>query len=136
MVFRSPLPDIQIPDQSLVEYVFEHTPRYADKRAIVEGPTGASLTYGELLSAIRRTADGLVSLGLAKGTVCAIYGPNSADYAIAFYAVAIAGGVVTTINPLYNTADLTYQLRDSGASFSSARPICCRRRSVPPSRPK
>ena len=47
----------------------------------------------------------------------AIYSPNLPEYAIVFLAVAMAGGVNTTVNPLYTADELAKQLQDSGARF-------------------
>ena len=51
------------------------------------------------------------------GDVLAIFSPNLPEYAIAFHGAALIGGIVTTINPLYTAAELTYQLKDAGAKF-------------------
>ena len=39
--------------------------------------------------------------------------PNMPEYAVVFHAAAMAGGVVTTINPTYTEAEVHDQLRDS-----------------------
>ena len=53
--------------------------------------------------------------GFAKGDVFAHYAPNLPEYAVAFHAVAMAGGVNTTANPLLTAGELADQLRDCGA---------------------
>jgi acyl-CoA synthetase (AMP-forming)/AMP-acid ligase II len=62
-------------------------------------------------------AGGLAARGLQPGEVFAIYCPNLPEYAVAFYAVQLAGGVNTTINPLYTVDELAAQLHDAGASY-------------------
>ena len=42
---------------------------------------------------------------------------NCPDYAMAFHGIALAGGVVTTANPLYAVDELAHQLNDSAARF-------------------
>ena len=42
--------------------------------------------------------------------------PNLPEYAIIFHAVAVAGGVVTTVNPTYGADEVAFQLRDAGAT--------------------
>jgi acyl-CoA synthetase (AMP-forming)/AMP-acid ligase II len=64
---------------------------------------------------VRATAAGLARRGFAKGHVFAIYSPNLPEYTVAFHAVSLLGGVVTTINPSYTVAELGPQLQDSGA---------------------
>ena len=54
---------------------------------------------------------------MKKGEVLAIYSPNLPEYAVAFHGVSVAGGVSTTINPLYTPEELARQLNDSKARF-------------------
>ena len=117
MIYKSPFPDVQIPDVPLHDYVFEHVDRWADKPALIDGPTDRTLTYAQLLAAARRAAAGLAARGFAKGDVLAIYSPNLPEYAVAFFGVSMAGGTNTTMNPLYTPEDLHRQLNDSGATF-------------------
>ncbi|MFN2617002.1 MAG: 4-coumarate--CoA ligase family protein [Thermoleophilaceae bacterium] len=88
-----------------------------DKPALIDGPSGRVLTYGELRSSIHAVAAGLAARGFEKGDVFATFAPNAPEYAIAFHGVASAGGINTTINPLYTADELCFQLKDSGARF-------------------
>ena len=117
MIYRSPFPDVEIPVESLPTYLFEHADQWADKPALIDGPTNRTLTYGQLTTAVKRTATGLAARGFSKGDVFAIYSPNIPEYAIAFFGVASAGGVNTTINPTYTAKELRHQLLDSGATY-------------------
>ena len=76
MIYRSPYPDVDIPNITLQDYLFEHAAKYADKTALIDGPSGRTLTYGQLVGAIRRTAAGLAARGFGKGDVFAIYSPT------------------------------------------------------------
>ena len=115
MIYRSPFPDVEIPEVALHEHVFELADRWPDKPALIDGPSDRTITYGQLRGALRAMAAGLAARGFGKGDVFAIYSPNLPEYAIAFFGAAAAGGVVTTINPLYTPAELKRQLADSGA---------------------
>ena len=117
MIYRSPFPDIEIPVRPLHEHVFEHADRWPDKPALIDGPTDRTLTYAQLRGAVRAVAAGLAARGFARGDVLAIYSPNLPEYAAAFFGVSTAGGVVTTMNPLYTAAEVNRQLKDSGARF-------------------
>src|SRR5579885_195177 len=117
MIQKSPHPEIAIPDVSLPELLFERARLFPGKTALVDAPTGRSYTFGEWAELVRRAAAGLARHGLRKGDVLAIYSPNLPEYAIAFHAVALAGGINTTANPLYTVDELTYQLTDAGARF-------------------
>ncbi len=117
MILQSPFPAVEIPNQPLTNFLFDHAAAYADKPALIDGPSGRTLTFGQLTGAIRLAAAGLAQRGFGKGDVFAIYLPNLPEYAIAFHAVATLGGIVTTINPLYTPQELAHQLTDSGASY-------------------
>jgi acyl-CoA synthetase (AMP-forming)/AMP-acid ligase II len=117
MIFRSPYPDVQIPNVPLTPFVLRHATRLADKPAIVDGLTGHGFTYGELAAAVRTVASALAERGLRKGDVLAIYAPNSPEYAVAFHAVVSLGGIVTTVNPAATSEELAYQLNDAGAAY-------------------
>src|SRR4029450_12427219 len=71
---------------------------------------------------VRRVAAGLAARGFAKGDVFAIFSPNLPEYALAFYGVSAAGGVNTTISPLYTTDELARQLGHAGRRFLLAVP--------------
>ncbi|HMH43819.1 MAG TPA: AMP-binding protein, partial [Pyrinomonadaceae bacterium] len=101
MIFRAPYPDVTIPEVSITDFIFASTAAFKDKTALVDGPTGRSLTYAEFEDAVRRTAASLAARGFKKGDVFAIFSTNCVEYAIAFHAVAILGGINTTLNPLY-----------------------------------
>jgi acyl-CoA synthetase (AMP-forming)/AMP-acid ligase II len=117
MIFRSPYPDVQIPAIPLTQFVLRHAMRLADKPAIIDGVTGHGFTYGELAAAVQNVASALAERGLSKGNVFAIYARNSPEYAVAFHAVVSLGGIVTTVNPAATSAELAYQLIDSGATY-------------------
>jgi acyl-CoA synthetase (AMP-forming)/AMP-acid ligase II len=61
-------------------------------------------------------AGGLAARGFRKGEVFAIACLNCAEFVLAFHAVGLLGGVVTTLNPAYTADEMAQQLRDSGAT--------------------
>lgn len=117
MVFKSPYNEVSIPVVGLVPFVYQNADAYGEKPALIEGLSGRQLTYAQLWQGVRRVAGNLSKRGLKKGDVVALYLPNLPEYALAFHGTALAGGVVTTANPLYTADELTYQLRDSHAKF-------------------
>jgi len=111
------VPEVEIPETDVTSFVLEHAPERADKPALIDGPTGRTLTYGDLDAAVRGLAAGLAARGFGKGDVLAVFMPNLPEYAVAFHGVAAAGGKCTTVNPLYTANELAHQLEDSGARF-------------------
>ena len=115
MIHHSPLPDVEIPDLPLTEYVLVGGAGQAEAPALIDGVSGRVMTYGELGSAIRSLAGGLAAAGLGRGDVLALMAPNGPEYAVVFHGTAMAGGTVTTINPTYTQTEVHHQLADSGA---------------------
>lgn len=115
MIHRSPLPDVEIPDLPLTTYVLAEATGRGDKPALIEGLSGQTLTYAGLDGAVRSLAGGLAASGFAKGDVLALMAPNVPEYAVVFHAAAMAGGIITTINPTYTESEVRTQLQDSGA---------------------
>jgi len=76
MIVKSQSPELTIPDVSITDYVLRHADRLGDKPALVDGPTGRTLTYRQLRDGVRRVAAGLAKRGFKKGDVLAIYSPN------------------------------------------------------------
>jgi 4-coumarate--CoA ligase len=116
MIFTSPLPAVSIPETPLTPYILERAAQRADKVAFIDAASGRTMTYGEFESAVRRQAGGWLAAGLSKGEVVAVLAPNCPDYGVLFHAVALAGGVITTINPTYTAGEVHHQLVDAGAT--------------------
>lgn len=117
MIFRGPYEDVAIPEMSLPEFVLAGAAQRGDNPALIDGPTGRTLTYEALAGGVRALAAGLAAKGFSKGDVFAIHSPNVPEYAMAFHGIAAAGGIVTTMNPLYTEEELSFQLEDSKARY-------------------
>ena len=117
MIFRAPEPPLAIPDVALTPFLLEHAMERGDKPAFIDGPSGRTLTYRDWAHGVQRVATGLAARGFGKGDVFAIFSPNVPEYAIAFHAVSLLGGINTTVSPLYTVAELSAQLKDSGARY-------------------
>src|SRR5438093_6002859 len=117
MIFRGPYPDVSIPEVSLTDFVFRSIEQFKDKQALIDGPTGRAFTYAEFADAVRRVAGTLAKRGFRKGDVFGIFSTNCPEYAVIFHAVAMLGGINTTLNPLYTAEEAEHQLKDAGARF-------------------
>jgi acyl-CoA synthetase (AMP-forming)/AMP-acid ligase II len=122
MIFRDSYPETTIPDAALTPFVFGRARELKDKPALIDGATGRATSYAQLEDAVRRVAASLCARGLAKGDVFAILSPNAVEYVVAFHGVALAGGVVTTLNPLCTAEEIAKQLADSRARYLLAAP--------------
>ena len=117
MPFRSPYPDVDIPNKPFTDVVLGEAAERSDDAALVDGITGRTLTFGGLLEQVRSVAAGLAELGIRKGDVVALWSPNSPEFAVVFHAVARLGAIVTTANPAYTSHELAFQLNDAGAKL-------------------
>ena len=117
MIFRSRFPDVVIPDCSVTEYVFEHAAGFLDKPALIDGPTGRTYTFAQLLDLIGRVSAALTARGITRGDKVCIYSPNTIEYPALFFGVARIGATNTTANPMYGADELGKQLTDSGAQL-------------------
>ena len=117
MIFRGPYPDVAIPEVSLTDFILGSTAQFKDKPALIDGSSGRTLTYGQFEDAVRRAAASLARKGFRKGDVFGIFSTNCPDYGVAFHAVAMLGGINTTVNPLYTAEETAFQLKNSGAKL-------------------
>ena len=78
----------------------------------------ASLSFSEVDALSDHFAAYLLhDLALQPGDVVALQMPNTLHYAVAAFGVWKAGAVLTKVNPLYTTSELTAQLRDCSAKL-------------------
>jgi acyl-CoA synthetase (AMP-forming)/AMP-acid ligase II len=117
MIHRSPYPDLVLPEVSVSQLVLDALQSRPDAVALIDAATDRRVTCGEIVEATRRMSSGLVRRGFVKGDVFAIICPNVLEYPVALLAVAEAGGVATTINPLGTVDDFAHQLQETSARF-------------------
>ena len=60
-------------------------------------------------------ANGLVAVGVTPGDRVTLYGPNSWEWVVGYYAVAKTGAVVNPISSMLTPDEVRYVLADSGA---------------------
>src|SRR6516225_9861493 len=115
MIIRSPYPDVDVPEISLPGFVLEHADTRGAAPAVIDAPTGRTLSYRELNSQVRRVAAGLRARGLGRGDVLALCAPNGPEFVITYYAAASAGAAITTVNPVATSSEMAAQLTAAGA---------------------
>jgi acyl-CoA synthetase (AMP-forming)/AMP-acid ligase II len=122
LIHTSTEPSVEIPNADVSSFVLADAEERSDRPALVDGPSGRTVSYGELVGAVRGLAAGLAARGIGKSDVVALYMPNLPEYAVVFHGVCSAGATNTTVNPLYTVGELAHQLRDSGARMLVAVP--------------
>jgi acyl-CoA synthetase (AMP-forming)/AMP-acid ligase II len=123
MIFRSPYPDVTVPEIGLPELLLgDLTAEDAERVAIVDATTGESNRYGGLIEGVGRLAGALAARGIGRGDVAALFAPNCAAYPLVFHGILSAGAAASPVNALYTPADLAHQLRDAGARILFSTP--------------
>ena len=117
MPYRSPYPDISVPNVSLFEMVLGKASNHAATVAMADGITGRRISYRELLDQISRTAAGLAARGIRKGDVVSVWAPNVPEWPVAFFAAVRLGAVVHTSNPVSTSEELAFQLADGNVKL-------------------
>jgi acyl-CoA synthetase (AMP-forming)/AMP-acid ligase II len=117
MGHRSPYPDVDIPDVPIHTFVLERASELGDKPALIDGPSGRTLTYEALAEGVGKAAAGMAARGLARGDVVGILAPNMPEWALVFHAVSTVGATNTTVNSLATEQELAAQLSDAEARF-------------------
>lgn len=117
MIYKSPFADITIPEVTLAQFVLQRAIERGDAPALIDGPSGRTLSYKQVAGGSRLLASSLAKRGFGKGDVFAIWMPNLPEYAIPFLAVSMLGGINTTLNSLYTADEARFQLQDTGAQY-------------------
>jgi long-chain acyl-CoA synthetase len=74
------------------------------------------MSYRELNDQSARVAGLLGASGVRPGDRVAMMLPNVPEFAVVYYGILRAGGIVVPMNPLLKSREVTYYLTDSGAS--------------------
>ncbi len=97
--------------------------QYGDKAALI-GPDEKAFSFRDVWEASRKIARMLQDAGVGKGQAVGILSPNCPEYAVALHGILLAGGIATTLNPLYREREVAHQLRDTDAvACFVARPL-------------
>ncbi|WP_329332401.1 long-chain fatty acid--CoA ligase [Streptomyces sp. NBC_00663] len=105
---------------SLATILAENARRRPDKTALVEGEL--RLSFAEVWRRARAQAGALVGLGVRPGDRVALMAPNTAEFPVAYYAIAAAGAVVVPVHLLLSASEVEHVLKDSGAALLLCHP--------------
>ena len=109
-MFTSPLPDVEIPNISLFDYLFGDIKDDELARvAFIDGTTGAEVSYAQLIGQINSFAGALAARGTEVGDVVGLLCPNVPAFSTVFHGILRAGATATTINSLYTPAEIAAQ---------------------------
>lgn len=99
---------------TLVDLIARTAQRNPDRPAIVFRDRG--LSYDDLLRAAGAAATTLANAGIRYGDRVVLLSPNLPEFAVGYFGILMAGGIVVPLNPLLKADELRYVLEDSGAA--------------------
>ncbi len=103
--------EIRIPlDATLPQFARLAAQAVPDAIALIEGTSGASVTWSKLAIRAERAARGLASCGFGRGDCLFMVMPNSIAWYIASLAAQSLGGTVSGINPLATPGEMARQM--------------------------
>jgi 4-coumarate--CoA ligase len=102
MPFKSPHPDLDIPEVNLLTYLCPPGLTLSDDPIWIDSKQPEkSLSPKQLLQWAKRLAFGLEKLDIASGEVIMIYSPNHIFVPVAYLAIVGAGFAFSAANPVY-----------------------------------
>jgi acyl-CoA synthetase (AMP-forming)/AMP-acid ligase II len=116
-ILDGPALSSEVPSTTIPQFIGERARRWPGQLALVDGISGRSYRYDELVAQIVRVAAGLVANGFKAGDTLLMFAPNLPEWPIAALGAMAAGGVVSGANPMNSALDLAQQMRDASARF-------------------
>ena len=95
MIWSSSYPEVLVGGTTLPALVTEAAERFPERTALVDGPSGASVTYAELVRRVERIAAWLHADGVRPGAVIGMWAPNTPPWAAFALAAMRLGATVT-----------------------------------------
>ncbi|MGV9713141.1 class I adenylate-forming enzyme family protein [Gordonia sp. NPDC003424] len=105
--------------ESLIDVLRRRVDTQSGDEAVVE-LGGRRLTYDELWAAATRVAGGLRADGVRHGDRVAIRYAAGVDWALAFWGILLAGGVVVAVNTRMAEPEVAFVLDDAGVTVDLA----------------
>lgn len=121
VIFKSPYPDVKIPEQTINElinsWISKNLSNRSEQVALISLETGRSVTYEQFEQDVDRLAVGLYKKGLRQKEVAAILLPNCIEYPISFLAVLKIGAIVTTATHTNTAVELIQQFNEAKVKY-------------------
>jgi len=90
--------------------------RYPDNPALISPQFQIRENYRELYDQCRKTAKGLLAIGIQKGDHVSVWTTNVPEWVYLQFALGMVGGVLVTINTNYQSHELEYILKQSDST--------------------
>jgi acyl-CoA synthetase (AMP-forming)/AMP-acid ligase II len=118
MIWTSPYPDVPLDAATLPALVDDAVRRHPARTALIDGSSGAGVSYAELGLRIDRLAAWLADTGVRAGDTVALWTPNTPAWAAVALATMRLGAAVTGLNPAATAGEAATQLADTRATLA------------------
>lgn len=92
-------------------------PAFFSRHTSPDGTVWTPLTYGEVQTQSEKLATKLLSLGMQKGDRLLLLAKSRPEYAVGFFAISIAGGIIVPVDIRLNQNDQKFISEFSEAKF-------------------
>ncbi|KAK6369922.1 hypothetical protein LTS17_009372 [Exophiala oligosperma] len=123
MIFKSPYPDLDIPETNVLQYVFPPGEQPSDEAIWIDASNPQkSLSPRQALPWIHRIGNLLDIMHVGVGEAVMILSPNHIFVPVAYLGIVGAGRVFSGANPIYTPTEIEYQIRNTGSRLILAHP--------------
>ncbi|KAF4139795.1 AMP-binding enzyme C-terminal domain [Phytophthora infestans] len=117
IIFKSPYPDVSIPDDAAIWNKLEqHAREHGDKPALVCKMSGRTLSFAHVFNLAQCICAGLFVSDIKKGDVVILHSFSCLKYPIVFLALNRLGAICSPPSPQFNSDEFADQIRASKAS--------------------
>lgn len=102
--------------KTIGEVIKETAGRIPDHPALVATEFNVRLNYSQLYDQCRKTARGLIALGVKRGDHVSVWTTNVPEWVYLQFALGMVGAVLVTINTNYQTHELEYIVKQSDST--------------------
>jgi len=103
-------------NKTIGDVMKETAGRYPRNPALICPQFQIRYTYQELYDQCRKTAKGLMALGIRRGDHVSVWTTNVPEWVYLQFSLGMVGGVLVTINTNYQSHELEYILRQSDST--------------------
>ena len=103
-------------NKTMGDVIKETAERFPDHPALIAPQFQVRYNYQELYDQCRRTARGLMALGVKRGDHVSVWTTNVPEWVYLQFALGMVGGVLVTINTNYQSHELEYILKQSDST--------------------
>ncbi|GAB6271401.1 MAG: AMP-binding protein [Smithella sp.] len=103
-------------NKTMGDVIKQTAERFPDHPALIAPQFQVRCNYQELYDQCRRTARGLMALGVKRGDHVSVWTTNVPEWVYLQFALGMVGGILVTINTNYQSHELGYILQQSDST--------------------